>query len=112
MTAISVRYGYSSARCGLAYVIITVLSLFAISVLDGPTEPDNPVATVDNIVNFEALFRAGIAAFTIVLIADVVVAWALYAFFQRTSRELSLFAACRTVSARRARTREWGRRAR
>jgi hypothetical protein len=28
-----------------------------------------------------------------VLIADVVVAWALYVFFQRTSRELSLFAA-------------------
>src|SRR6266511_1140514 len=29
----------------------------------------------------------------LVLIADVVVAWALYVFFQRTSRELSLFAA-------------------
>ena len=78
---------------GLAYVIITVLSLFAISVLDGPTEPDNPAATVENIVNSEVLFRSGLAAFIIVLIADVVVAWALYVFFQRTSRELSLFAA-------------------
>jgi hypothetical protein len=78
---------------GLAYVIITVLSLFAISVLDGPTEPDSPAATVDNIADSEALFRSGIAAFIIVLIADVVVAWALYVFFQRTSRELSLFAA-------------------
>jgi hypothetical protein len=78
---------------GVAYVIITVLSLFAISALDGPTEPDNPTATVENIVNSEAFFRSGIAAFIIVLIADVVVAWALYVFFQRTSRELSLFAA-------------------
>jgi hypothetical protein len=78
---------------GLAYVVITVLSLFAISVLDGPTEPDNPAATVGNIVNSEVLFRSGLAAFIIVLIADVVVAWALYVFFQRTSRELSLFAA-------------------
>jgi Domain of unknown function (DUF4386) len=78
---------------GLAYVIITVLSLFAISVLDGPTEPDNSAATVENIVNSEVLFRSGLAAFIIVLIADVVVAWALYVFFQRTSRELSLFAA-------------------
>jgi Domain of unknown function (DUF4386) len=78
---------------GLAYVIITVLSLFAVSVLDGPTEPDNPAATVENIVNAEALFRTGIAAFIIVLIADVVVAWALNVFFQRTSRALSLFAA-------------------
>jgi hypothetical protein len=78
---------------GLAYVIITVLSFFAISVLDGPTEPDNPAATVGNIVDSEVLFRSGLAAFIIVLIADVVVAWALYVFFQRTSRELSLFAA-------------------
>jgi Domain of unknown function (DUF4386) len=78
---------------GLAYVVITVLSLFAISVLDGPTEPGNPAATVENLVNSEGLFRSGLAAFIIVLIADVVVAWALYVFFQRTSRELSLFAA-------------------
>ena len=74
-------------------MIITVLSLFAISVLDGPTEPDDPAATVENIVDSETLFRSGIAAFVIVLIADVVVAWALYVFFQRTSRQLSLFAA-------------------
>jgi len=78
---------------GLAYVIITVLSFFAISVLDGATEPDNPAATVSNIMNSAMLFRSGIAAFVIVLVADVVVAWALYVFFQRTSRELSLFAA-------------------
>jgi Domain of unknown function (DUF4386) len=44
-------------------------------------------------VNSEALFRSGLVAFIIVLIADVVVAWALYVFFQRTSRELSLLAA-------------------
>jgi Domain of unknown function (DUF4386) len=62
-------------------------------VLDGPIEPDNPAATVGNIVDSEVLFRSGLAAFIIVLIADVVVAWALYVFFQRTSRELSLFAA-------------------
>jgi uncharacterized membrane protein len=81
----------------LAYVIITVLSLFAISVLDGPTEPDNPAATVENIVDSEVLFRSGLAAFIIVLVADVVLAWALYVFFQRTSRELSLFAWFRLV---------------
>lgn len=78
---------------GFAYVIITVLSFFAISVLNGPSEPDNPAATVNNIVDSDGLFRSGLAAFVIVLIADVVVAWALYVFFQRTSRELSLFAA-------------------
>jgi len=78
---------------GLAYVVIIVLSFFAISVVDGTIEPDNPAATVGNIVDSEVLFRSGLAAFIIVLIADVVVAWALYIFFRRTSRELSLFAA-------------------
>lgn len=78
---------------GFAYVIISVLSLFAISVVDGPTEADNPAVTVENIVNSEVLFRSGVAAFIIVLIADVVVAWALYIFFQQTSREMALFAA-------------------
>src|SRR5262249_30351845 len=50
-------------------------------------------ATVGNIANSEPLFRVGIAAFIIVLIADVAVAWALYVLFQRTSQHLSLFAA-------------------
>lgn len=78
---------------GLAYVVIIVLSLFAISVFDGRTVPDDPASTVENILDSEVLFRSGLAAFIIVLIADVVVAWALYVLFQRTSRELSLFAA-------------------
>ncbi len=79
---------------GLAYVVLNVLALFAnFFALDRLTVPDDAAATVSNIVNSELLFRSGIAAFIIVLIADVVVAWALYVFFQQTSRELSLFAA-------------------
>ena len=78
---------------GVAYVVLTGLALFAISVLDGSTEPDDPAATADNIANSEALFGSGLVAFTLVLIADGVVAWALYVFFRRTSREWSLFAA-------------------
>src|SRR6266536_3122551 len=57
---------------GLAYVLLTVLALFAIRVLDGSTQPDNPAATVEHIVNSKALFRSGLPAFFIVLIADVV----------------------------------------
>src|SRR6266498_410375 len=66
---------------GLAYVLLTGLALFAIRVLDGSTQPDNPAATVEHIVNSKALFRSGLPAFFIVLIADVVVAWAHYGFF-------------------------------
>src|SRR6266508_3186491 len=47
---------------GLAYVLLTVLALFAIRVLDGSTQPDNPAATVEHIVNSKALFRSGLQA--------------------------------------------------
>lgn len=83
-----------SVIAGLAYAVIIVLAVFAqFFVLKGLTDPDNAAATVDNIANSKVLFRSGIAAFVVVLVADAVVAWALYVFFQRTSRRLSLFAA-------------------
>src|SRR6266508_75415 len=59
---------------GLAYVLLTVLALFAIRVLDGSTQPDNPAATVEHIVNSKALFRSGLPAFFIVLIAAAAMA--------------------------------------
>jgi len=79
---------------GLAYAILNVLALFAnFFVLTRLTVPDDAAATVRNITGSELLFRGGIAAFVVVLVLDVVVAWGLYVLFQRTSRELSLFAA-------------------
>jgi hypothetical protein len=59
----------------------------------GLVEPDDAAATVRDIMESETMFRTGLVAYIIVLIADVVVAWGLYAFFQRTSRDLSVFAA-------------------
>jgi hypothetical protein len=83
-----------TTTAGLAYSVIIVLALFAnFGVLDRLTEPDDAAATVRNIADSELLFRSGVAAFVVVLIADVVVAWGLYLLFQRTRRELSLFAA-------------------
>lgn len=79
---------------GLAYAGLNVLALFAnFFVLSRLTVGDDAAATVRGIAGSEVLFRTGIAAFVVVLVADVVVAWGLYVFFQRTSRELSLFAA-------------------
>jgi Domain of unknown function (DUF4386) len=79
---------------GLAYVAIIVLALFAnFVVLDRTTVSDDAAATASNLASSASLFRSGVAAFVIVLIGDVVVAWALYLLFQPTSRQLSLFAA-------------------
>ncbi|MGH3485375.1 MAG: DUF4386 domain-containing protein [Nocardioidaceae bacterium] len=79
---------------GLAYVAIIVLAGYAnFFVLEGMVEADDAAATFDNIDGSEAQFRAGVAAFVVVLIADVAVAWGLYVFFKRTSPELSRLAA-------------------
>jgi hypothetical protein len=79
---------------GFAYLALNALALYAnFFVLERLTVPDDAAATVSNIVSSELLFRSGVAAFVIVLMADVVVAWALYVFFQPASRELSLLAA-------------------
>jgi hypothetical protein len=75
-------------------VVIVVLALFAnFFVLERLTVTDDPAATAANIASARLLFSGGIAAFIIVLVADVVVAWGLYVFLQPTHRELSLFAA-------------------
>jgi hypothetical protein len=41
----------------------------------------------------EGLFRAGLVAFTVVFVVDVVVAWALYVLFRSLSRDVSLLTA-------------------
>jgi hypothetical protein len=79
---------------GSAYLIIFVLAFFAnFFVLDRLREPGDAAATVANIADSEGLFRGGIVAFMAVFVADAVVAWALYIFFRRVSRDLSLLTA-------------------
>jgi hypothetical protein len=91
---VTISQRQAAVIAGLAYLVLIVLALFAnFRVLGKLTEPDDAAATVRNITDSEVLFRSGITAFIIVLIADVVVAWGLYGFLQRTSRQLSLFTA-------------------
>src|SRR5262245_37482317 len=79
---------------GLAYAILSVLALFVnFFVLGRLIDPHDAATTVSNIAQSELLFRSGVAAFIVVFIADVVVAWGLYVFMRRVSNELSLFAA-------------------
>ena len=50
-------------------------------------------ATASNIVASESRFRVGVATWMVVLVADVVVAWALYIFLRPVSDSLSLLTA-------------------
>lgn len=79
---------------GAGYIVIFVLAIFAnFVVLGGLVESGDTAATAENIMESEGLFRAGLVAFTVVFVVDVVVAWALYVLFRSLNRDLSLLTA-------------------
>lgn len=79
---------------GLGLLIMAILAFFAnFSVIQGPVVPGDAAKTVSNIMANQLLFRLGIAGFVVVLICDVLVAWALYVFLKPVNQNLSLLAA-------------------
>jgi len=54
--------------------------------------PGDAVVTVHNIMASEKLFRAGIFAWLIIIILDMLVAWSLYVFFKPVNQSISLLA--------------------
>lgn len=79
---------------GVGYVLIFFLAIFAnFVVVEGLIEAGDAAATAQNITDSEGLFRAGLVAFLVVFVLDVVIAWALFLYFQPLSRELSRLAA-------------------
>jgi hypothetical protein len=72
-------------------LVIALLAPFAqFGVLQALVVPADAAATVNNIIASEGLFRSGIAAFLIVIMLDVVVAWALYVLLRPVNRTLAL----------------------
>ncbi|MGH8870798.1 MAG: DUF4386 domain-containing protein [Acidimicrobiia bacterium] len=79
---------------GLSLLVIALLAPFVVfGVLGALVVPGNSPATFDNIVASEGLFRAGIAAFLVVIMLDVVVAWALYVLLRPVNRAVALLTA-------------------
>lgn len=79
---------------GGSYVGLFLLAIAAnFIVIEGLTAPSDPSATVANITASAGLFRLGIAAFLVITILDVVIAWALHQLLQEVEPGLSLLAA-------------------
>ena len=77
---------------GIGLLLIAVLTPFArFGVLQALVVPGDATATVNNIAASEGFFRAGIATLLIVVMLDIVVAWALYIVLRPTSRTVALF---------------------
>src|SRR5688572_21046357 len=79
---------------GLSLLAMAVLAPFALfGVLGSIVVPGDATATVNNLVASEGLFRIGIAAFLIVIMLDLVVAWALYALLRAVHPTLAVLTA-------------------
>ena len=76
---------------GLGLLVMAVLAPFALlSVLPNLIVAADAAATVNNFIASEGLFRIAIAAVLIVIMLDVVVAWALYVLLRPVSRTLAV----------------------
>jgi hypothetical protein len=79
---------------GALYLLIFFVGPFAFFM--GRTSvvvPGDPAATVDNLIASETMFRLGMVAETVIVLAEIVVSALLYALFRSVSRSLSLAAA-------------------
>jgi hypothetical protein len=91
-TEISQRHAALVAGFGL--LIMTIFYVFAdYFIFQKLIVPGDASATASNIMASEMLFRTGICSILIVLICDVVVAWALYIFLKQVNKSLSLLTA-------------------
>lgn len=79
---------------GLGYLAIFFLAIFAnFVVIEGLVDQADAALTLANISESAALARFGIAAFLVVFVLDVAVAWALYIVFKQVNRDVSLLTA-------------------
>ena len=89
---VSLRTAARIAGTGL--LVMFVAAMFAnFFMIEGLIVPGEAETTLNNIMANQLLFRLGIVSFLIVLICDVLVAWALYVFFRPASTSLSVLAA-------------------
>ncbi|PLX02755.1 MAG: DUF4386 domain-containing protein [Marinilabiliales bacterium] len=79
---------------GLALLIMAIIAPIAdLSIFQKLIVNGDAAKTVMNIIASETSFRLGIFLFVIVLLLDIIVAWALYVFLKPINKSLSLLAA-------------------
>lgn len=79
---------------GLGLLFMTLFYLIAdIFIFQDLITPGDATTTSNNVIANETLFRIGICCFLIVIVCDIVVAWALYIFLSPVNNNLSLLAA-------------------
>ena len=78
---------------GVALLVMAVTAAFSFGYAHNTLViPGNPHATVQNLKSNELLFISEILGWHIILLCDILVAWALFHFFKNENRKLSVFA--------------------
>ena len=84
----------AAIAAGISIVLMAVVAGFSFGfVLDSLVVSGDAAATAANILASETLFRVGVFGWIVILILDVIVAWALYVVLKRANKSLSLLAA-------------------
>jgi hypothetical protein len=85
---------HAGVTAGVGILLIAALAGFGKFVaVDGLVTPDDAARTATDILASEGLFRLGVAALSVVVALDVVVAWALHRVFSPVNTGISLLAA-------------------
>ncbi len=93
-SATEILLGKAAMVAGFGLLIMTIFAVFAIYfVFDNLIVPGDATTTAKYILANEMQFRIGIGSYLIVIICDVVVAWALYIFLKPVNKNLSLLTA-------------------
>lgn len=83
----------AALTAGIGLILMFFPAIFAnFLVISNTVVPGDAAATTANVMANEMQFRLGILSIMIVIILDVIVAWALYVFFKPVNRDLSLLA--------------------
>ena len=76
---------------GISLIVMAIVSGFSYGfVHESLIVQDEPKITFNNVISSNSLFTAGIFGWLIILIADIIVAWALYVFLEPIHKQLSL----------------------
>ncbi|WP_157157478.1 DUF4386 domain-containing protein [Diaminobutyricimonas sp. LJ205] len=79
---------------GIGLLLMAMLAAFGnFGAVEAVVVREDAAATARNLMESEALFRVGIAALLVVVVLDIVVAWALFLLLEEVNRALALAAA-------------------
>lgn len=84
----------AAVTSGVALLMMSVAAIYAYGFVYGSlVVPADTGATISNVSERITLFRTGLAAWMVILVTDVLAAWALYLYFAGVNKALSLLCA-------------------